>query len=215
MKKRKRHGFWRHIMQGILISAGLLLINYGFCVYQVYRYSQPKPLHHADAALILGAAAWDKHPSPVFRERINHALILYQQGMVDKLIFTGGTPKTGYMTEAAVGRRYAIKKGVDKNDIVYENQSRDTWQNLVNAQAIAANNDIDSLIIVSDPFHLARAAIMARDLGMNNIQISPTPTTRYNSLMSKLPFLTQESGSLMMYYWSHALTSIIKHKPAS
>lgn len=209
VNQRKRHIIWRHIIHGILISATLVLANYIFCVYQVYRYSQPKLLHHADAALVLGAAAWNKQPSPVFRERINHALFLYKQGTVNKLIFTGGTPRASFMTEAAVGRRYAIKHGVDKNDIVSENRSRDTWQNLVNGQIMANDNNIESLIIVSDPYHLARAAIMAHDLGLN-IQISPTPTTRYNSLMLKLPFLAQESALLMVYYWSRTLARTIK-----
>ena len=84
---------------------------------------------------------------------------------------------------------------------MYENQSRDTWQNLVNAQIEANNNDINSVIIVSDPYHLARAKIMANDLGIN-AQISPTPTTRYTATHSKLRFLAQESYLLMLYQWS-------------
>lgn len=217
MQTNRKKAVWWYLGKGLLISLGISLslaaINYGVSMYYVYHHSQARMLKHADAALVLGAAAWDKQPSPVFRERINHAIALYRQGMVDKLIFTGGTPKAGFMTEAAVGRRYAIKHGVDKEDIVYENQSRDTWQNLINARSIASNNNIDSLIIVSDPYHLARAMVMARDLGMK-VQISPTPTSRYNTTNAKLRFLAQESYLLLLYYWSHLFTQGIHYLQA-
>ena len=209
MSKYKWIGFWPFLIKGIIISCILIIINYIFCAFTVYQHSLPKPLHHADAAIILGAAAWDKHPSPVFRERINHALVLYKNNQVDKLIFTGGSPKADYMTEAAVGRRYAIKKGIDRADIIYENQSRDTWQNLVNAQTLAKDNNIDSFIIVSDPYHLARAATMAKDLGMK-IQISPTPSSRYHTKLSKFRFLAQESYLLMIYNWTYYFTHLIR-----
>lgn len=204
-----RTSFLRHFAIGFGASLLLVLGNLGVSMVTVYDYSRPKPLHQADAALVLGAAAWDKRPSPVFRERINHALYLYRTGVVKKLIFTGGTAKSGFMTEAAVGRRYALKKGVAAEDIVYENQSRDTYQNLVNGKAVADDNNIDSVIIVSDPYHMARAAFMAKDLGLD-AQTSPTPTTRYTATQTKLRFLAQESYSLMVYQWMHGLRQVIK-----
>lgn len=201
-----RLGFWyclRTVIAGCSLFVGA---NYAFSVATVYQHSHPQQvLTEADAAIVLGAAAWDKRPSPVFRERINHAINLYRAGIVKKILFTGGSPRAGFMTEAAVGRRYAIRNGVDANDIIYENHSRDTWQNLVNAKAIADDNDLNSFIIVSDPYHLARACFMARDLGLN-VQLSPTPTTRYTATQSKLRFIAQESYTLMVYQWVQHLS---------
>jgi uncharacterized SAM-binding protein YcdF (DUF218 family) len=195
-----RLGFW-YCLRSVIIAGALFIgTNYAISVAIVYQFSHPQVLSEADAAIVLGAAAWDKRPSPVFRERINHAIHLYRTGKVKKILFTGGSPKPGFMTEAAVGRRYAIRNGVDANDIIYENHSRDTWQNLVNAQIIAEDNDLNSFIIVSDPYHLARANFIARDLGLH-AQVSPTPTTRYTATQSKLRFLAQESYTLMMYQW--------------
>lgn len=206
MSVKKKLGFWRFLRTSLIICTLFACVNYILSLAIVFQLSQPKPLTQADAVVVLGAAAWDKRPSPVFRERINHALYLYRVGLVKKILFTGGTSKAGFMSEAAVGRRYAIKHCIDKTDIVYENQSRDTWQNLVNAQIEANNNDINSVIIVSDPYHLARAKIMANDLGLN-AQISPTPTTRYTATHSKLRFLAQESYLLMLYQWSQLFHS--------
>ena len=156
----------------------------------------------ADAAVVLGAAAWDKRPSPVFQERINHAIALYQSHRVEKLVFTGGTPKQGFMTEAQVGRRYAIKQGVPARDILFENTSRDTYQNLVNIKPLLREHDIQSVIIVSDPYHLARAAAIADDIGIN-AQTSGTPTSRYSESRNKNRFLMQESYALFLYYCNH------------
>lgn len=48
-----------------------------------------------------------------------------------------------------------------------------------------------SAIIVSDPLHMKRAMLMAKDCGIEAYS-SPTPTTRYRTLRSKLPFLARE-----------------------
>ena len=43
-----------------------------------------------DAGIVLGAASWNGKPSPVFKERINHAISLYKTEIL-KDYFTGGT----------------------------------------------------------------------------------------------------------------------------
>lgn len=193
---------WRYLLQGVALS--VLLVSAAFCatVWQVYQTGKqvlPEG-SHADAAVVLGAAAWDKRPSPVFRERINHAITLYQSRRVDKIAFTGGTPKKGFMTEAEVGRRYAIKQGIPARHIVLENTSRSTYENLRNIKPVLQAHDIRSIVIVSDPYHLARARAMAEDLGLN-AQVSATPTTLYGSGKKRDRFLTQESYALFLYYW--------------
>ncbi len=62
-------------------------------MYQVFTYSKLYKEPQSDAALVLGAAVWQGKPSPVFEERIKHAIKLYTQGKVHTLIFTGGKGK--------------------------------------------------------------------------------------------------------------------------
>ena len=127
---RSRNGLRYYLFRGIGLSILLVLGIFGEGAWQVYHTgAQPLPGHvRADAALVLGAAAWDKRPSPIFRERINHAITLYQSHRVEKIVFTGGTPKKGYMTEAEVGRRYALKQGIPAHNILFENTSRNTYE---------------------------------------------------------------------------------------
>ena len=153
----------------------------------------------ADAAVVLGAAAWGKNLSPVFRERINHGITLYRNNRVGKLIFTGGTPKAGYMTEAEVARRYARGHGVPNKDILLETTSRDTQQNLENTKALMYNNGLESVVIISDPYHLARAAAVADYVGLD-YQTEPTPTSRYSG-QNRAKFMASEVLSLMAFQW--------------
>lgn len=199
---RRQHRHWRgYLLRGIKISILLMTAFYAFCLYQVYQGGKMRlPEHcHGDVAVVLGAAAWDMRPSPVFLERINHAIALYQGGKVDYLAFTGGTPKVGFMTEAEVGRRYALRQGVPERAIVLENTSRDTYHNLANIEPVLKARGLDHIVVVSDPYHLARAKIMAEDLGIT-ADYSPTPTTRYSKTATKLKFLFQETHQLFAYY---------------
>lgn len=199
--KKNRKSLLRYFFFGIFASLLLPALLMGYCIYDVYRTGNAQPAdQRADAAVVLGAAAWGNNPSPVFRERINHAITLYQTDKVRKLVFTGGTPKKGYMTEAEVGRRYALKQGIPKNDILFENTSRDTFQNLQNIRKLLRDNDIDTVILVSDPYHLARARAMATDLGIA-AETSGTPTSRFTDEEKRRRFLIQESYALFGYRW--------------
>ena len=177
----------------------MLLVQAAWCTWLVYSYSTRTASRRADAAVVLGAAAWGKNPSPVFRERINHGITLYRNNRVGKLIFTGGTPKSGYMTEAEVARRYARGHGVPNKDILLETTSRDTQQNLENTKALMYNNGLESVVIISDPYHLARAAAVADYVGLD-YQTEPTPTSRYSG-QNRAKFMASEVLSLMAFQW--------------
>ncbi|WP_342345438.1 hypothetical protein [Snodgrassella alvi] len=94
MSSGTRLGFWyclRTVIAGCSLFVGA---NYAFSVATVYQLSHPQQVPtEADAAIVLGAAAWDKRPSPVFRERINHAINLYRAGIVKKFSLLEAAPE--------------------------------------------------------------------------------------------------------------------------
>ena len=203
----KQKSTLRYLRYGLLLSILSILALQAWCAWQVYQYAtQPTQLpKHADAAVVLGAAAWGDKPSPVFRERINHAIALYQSERVEKLILTGGTRKEGYPSEGEVARKFAIKQGIPSHDILYETRSKDTYQNLANTRLLIQKHKLHSVIIVSDPYHMARAIAIAQDLGIQATP-SPTPTSRYTeaSEQTRWKFFIQESYSLFIYRLLHA-----------
>lgn len=193
-----KHNISTWFLRGLVFSILLVTASTTYVAWSIYMYGQQSSNNTADAALILGAAAWGERPSPVFRERINHAIDLYRSKRVRMLIFTGGTPKDGYPTEAAVGRRYAIDNGVTSQDILIEDQSRTTYDNLQKASKEANPIGVNSYLIVSDPLHMRRAMLMANDLNLTAYP-SPTQSSRYQSWWAQMRFLLQETSNYIGY----------------
>lgn len=191
----------RLVLLKTLLSLALgVLLMFACLVGYVWYCAQERPVTPAPAVIVLGAAAWGNKPSPVFKERIRHAVYLYQTQKTQKLVFTGGALRDGIPSEGEVGARWAIRLGVAPQDTAYETTSRDTWHNLKNATALLQQEHIDSVILVSDYFHLARAGIMARDLGLQ-VQLSPTPSSKFNhfSTREKLKLYIKESYFIVGY----------------
>jgi len=146
----------------------------------------------ADVIIVLGAAAYDAKPSPVFEERIRHGLDLYRAGYAPVLLFTGGFGGTGARySESQVARRYALRHGIPENAMLIETVSRTTRQNLLQARELMQANGMRRAIIVSDPLHMARALRLCRELGIDALA-SSTPSTRFRSFHTSWRFLLQE-----------------------
>lgn len=150
---------------------------------------------------MLGAAAYGNKPSPVFEERINHALELHRSGTVKFLLFTGGRVAKADKSESAVARSFAMAAGVPADAILTEEVSRTTGQNLQEAKRVMGLHGLRTAVIVSDPLHLKRAASMAEDLDIEAVT-SPTPTSRYRSFGAKAGFLAREVFFLHGYWFT-------------
>lgn len=183
----------------IVLAVACLVV---YSAISILTQATKNELEQTDAAIVLGAAVWDDEPSPVFQERIHHAIWLYNNGYVDKLIFTGGRSEGDRYAESEVGRQVAIDNGIPSAHIYLEQKSTITEENLAYAQEIAEQNEITHFTLVSDPLHMARSARMAEDLGME-VYASPTQTSAYETLGSQIPFFTRE----LFYYVGYIIVA--------
>jgi uncharacterized SAM-binding protein YcdF (DUF218 family) len=186
------------IKKVLLMLVVALVLAVSVIALQIYTYAGNVSNERADAAIVLGAALWGKDLSPVFRERVNHAIQLYRSRKVRKLIFTGGQGNKNEPTESAAARRYAVEYGVPIEDILIEESSHNTYENLFYAKQLADAHGLKKVLIVSDPLHMKRAVVMAKDLGLEAYP-SPTATTRYQSTGSQLELLMHETYYYMGY----------------
>jgi uncharacterized SAM-binding protein YcdF (DUF218 family) len=173
-----------------------------FSMGQILIYSRFRDNKPANAAIILGAAVYRGRPSPVFQERINHAVALYQSGQVQALIFTGGIGYGDQLAEGQVGKRTAQALGVPPEAVFMETVSTSTQMNLQEAAKIVTAQKWERVLIVSDPYHMFRSVQIATDLGMD-AHPSPTPSSRYRSFRTRLRFLIQETISYFIYSVEH------------
>ncbi|WP_420631737.1 YdcF family protein [Candidatus Leptofilum sp.] len=177
-----------------------LIILFGwYAAMTVFLFSLRDETRSADAAIVLGAAVVRDRPSAVFRERINHAIQLYQDGTVEKLIFTGGVGNRDELAEGEVGRNYAIARGVKPADILVETASTSTFENLQNAQLVAQQNGLETFLIVSTPNHMRRALAVADSLNMEAYS-SPTRSIRWINNATRTFSYVREVVAFSVYF---------------
>ncbi len=191
----------KKIAKAALLIFCVILLVAGLFAARIYTYRNATSDGPADAAIVLGAAVWGQQVSPVFKERINHGVELYRNGKVRKLIFTGGFGNSGEPSESSAARQYALQGGVPAHDILIEEKSHTTYENIVYAKRLADTHGIKKVLIVSDPLHMMRAVSMAADMGLE-VEPSPTPSTRYQGVKSQAGLLAHET-----YYYIGYLLS--------
>ncbi|MEM8863434.1 MAG: YdcF family protein [Chloroflexota bacterium] len=167
-------------------------------MWRIVNFAEQDQTQQADAAIVLGAGVFRGRPSPVLRSRIDHAVQLYEAGTVDRIVFTGGIGRNGTLSEAEVSANYAIARGVDPNDVLLEDKSTSTIENLRFAQEIGEAAGLNDYLIVSTPYHMLRATWIARDIEMTAAS-SPTRTIRWRSDRTRQAALVQETISTFIY----------------
>jgi uncharacterized SAM-binding protein YcdF (DUF218 family) len=187
---------WSFRITGLVVGHIVLIAAWLLADIWLYGYqSDPAP---ADAALVLGAAVSNDHPTPVFEERIRHAVDLYNAGQVKVLVMSGGRDPHDKLSEAVAARDWAVAQGVPASAILLEDQSRTTLQNMRFTRQLLSAHNIGRVLVVSDPLHMKRAVDMARDNGLDAYP-SPTPTSRYRSLGTQVPMLINEAWFYLLY----------------
>ena len=170
----------------------------GFTWWQIVRFPSETGAQ-AEVAIVLGAATWNGNPSPVFRERLRHAIHLYHTGRVHTLLFTGGTGPGEPTSEAAAGRALALAHGVPAEAILIEDRSTRTRDSLANARDIMAREQLQSALLVSDPLHLKRTTVIAQALGMT-VAPSATTTSAFRSPKARRDQAYSETKWLMFFH---------------
>ena len=158
----------------------VVLIAWVVSMVMVERAGRRDEAQEADAIVVLGAAQYVGRPSPVLRARVDHAVSLWKRGLAPTLILTGGTGVGDTTSEAAVARKYAMSRGVPDRAIVVEIKGRTTSESMRAVARIMDDREQNSVILVSDPFHMLRLSILARRFGLEPYT-SPTRTSPITS----------------------------------
>ena len=106
-------------------------------------------------------------------ERITESINLMRRFPNAKIIYSGGThglsktkPK---LTGIDVAKMFYTRMGVDINQIIFEDKSRNTYENLVFSKKFIDNKDNEKWLLVTSAFHMKRAMSVAEKLKLNFI----------------------------------------------
>jgi uncharacterized SAM-binding protein YcdF (DUF218 family) len=108
--------------------------------------------------------------------RLDHVLTLWQEGFSPLVITTGGNQPGDRFTEAEASANYLIGAAVPAESIVQENTGSTTRESLIEVSNIMKSRGLQSILIVTDPYHSLRSRLIAQDLGLV-AYVSPTRTS--------------------------------------
>ena len=155
------------------LAIGILLFTYILILGWVFHVSRIDERGTADAIVVLGAAQYNGRPSPVLRARLDHALDLYQAGLAPAIVVTGGIGSGDRVSEATVGHRYLRSHNVPDSAIVVRPDGRTTFESMQSVREWMHDRELTRMLLVSDPFHMARLRLEARRTGL---QVLTSPT---------------------------------------
>jgi vancomycin permeability regulator SanA len=123
----------------------------------------------ADVAVVLGNMVHpDGRPSLPLKARLDTGISLYRDGTVKRLIMSGGRGREGF-EEADVMADYAIAHGVPERAVVVDRGGIDTWHTARFTAAYMQRENLQSVIAVSQYFHIARCKLALRRFGLRQI----------------------------------------------
>jgi uncharacterized SAM-binding protein YcdF (DUF218 family) len=180
----------------LLAAVGFVSLNVLRVSREIQQESRVDEAQPADAIIVLGAAEYRGHPSPVLEARLNHALILYLKGLAPRVITTGGAGGDPVFTEGSVGRAYLTRHGVPAEAIVVEREGESTAQSVAAVAEIMRRMNLRSAIVVSDGYHIFRVKKMLESSGLK-VYGSPRPSNSPGEWQARWQDVRQAIGYLL------------------
>jgi uncharacterized SAM-binding protein YcdF (DUF218 family) len=175
----RARGIVRRILRGIMTLVLLACFAWFWWLFiEIRETSYTIQSLPADAIAVFGAAEYNGRPSPVLNARLQHALDLYQRGLAPLLIPLGGGAGSQYnpqLSEGAVGRDFFLAHGVPDRRIIAETTSSNTEESVQRLAAIARENHLRTILVVSDDTHMFRIQQLCKTYGLH-VLLSPRET---------------------------------------
>jgi len=166
---------WRLVRRVLAGLIAVLAVYYLANLWLVFRAGNSDQARPVDAIVVLGAAQYDGQPSPQLAARLDHVVQLWDGGVAPLVVTTGGNRPGDRFTEAQASAAYLEERGVPADAIVQVGGST-SYDSLVEACDELRGRDLDSVLLVSDPYHALRIRLISQELGLT-AYVSPTQTS--------------------------------------
>jgi uncharacterized SAM-binding protein YcdF (DUF218 family) len=217
-----RNAKWKKIVGVTTILIGILFTN-----PYLYRTAnlawQPMPVDLPtnktyEAGILLGGlAGYDKNERGYFgdnADRFIQTTNLYHQGIIKKIIVTGGTGSQQQKepAEAIYLHTQLLSNGIKEQDIIVESRSRNTYENAVYTKQIIDSMQLPApFVLITSAQHMKRSISVFNKAGFQSIpypcdyKTVPQDWTIDNSLVPQIrllndwSFLIKEIVGLYVY----------------
>lgn len=181
-------------------------ITYAFFIFYFYYMASIGnfinfPNQNLDYLVVLGAGLNGEEVTPLLANRIKRAIKEWEKrDRKPKIIMSGGQGPDEVIAEGEAMKAYAIKMGVPEESVIVENKSTTTRENLEFSYALMEGS-APRFAIVTNYYHVFRALILARQLGISCIGYGAN-TKFYYSLNAYIrEYIGYWSVSLHQHKW--------------
>ena len=176
---------------GVLFFVGL----FAAVLHGSYDHIQGEP----QVVVVLGCRVMpDSAPSILLQDRLDTALDYWEEHQDVTFVVSGGQGSNEPVSEAQCMADYLQEKGVPAAQILLEDQSSNTMENLIFTRELLADEGIDveetDVLVASNGFHLTRVRMLAERFGYGEVSTLAAPTTH---LPSRLQMYIREPLALV------------------
>lgn len=198
----------------VLLAIPAFILSYFFLSFWNFLsisfiYQLNRPHLNQDYIIVLGAGLLaGERVSPLLAKRIDRAIAFYEHQqqktqIAPILLMSGGKGSDEKISEAEAMKNYALTKGIPANAILTETHSTNTLENMRFSKEIIEKEQSVGYhaIFVSNNYHIFRAGIYARQVGLRADGIGAKTASYY------LPnaFLREFVAVLLMKKWLHLI----------
>lgn len=155
------------------------------------KYPHNPKLEHVDGIIVLGGAEdairsdlWKQPVVGNAAERFFASIYLARRFPEAKLIYTSGSSSMveQRLKGADAAKQLYSQQGLDISKIIFERDSRNTWENAILSQKLAKPKQGETWVLITTGWHMVRSAGIFRKIGWN---VTPYPVdfvSRYDKL---------------------------------
>ena len=155
------------------------VLCYFYCLTLATLYcnimaAKHKPNFDKDYVIILGSKIRkDGTLTPILQARVDKAIEFAKEQKEKsnkKIVFvpSGGKGEDEIISEAEAMKNYLIEKGISSKDIIVEDKSKNTYQNLkFSKQKIDEDNKDGKIIFSTTNYHVFRSGVIANNEGID------------------------------------------------
>lgn len=172
-----------------------LIFGFVFCQIQILYVANNITPEKADAILILGHALdSNSEPDEFLEERLIKGLEVYEKGLSNLIIVSGKQGPTDDKPVAEAMKIWLMDRGIKSENIIVEDNAGNTYENFKFSKQL--NNDIDSIIVVTNDFHMYRSLLIGKEFYS---EVSGAPAHLSWSSRKLINYI-KEPFSIIKYY---------------
>lgn len=181
----KRKPLWLKVLLGLVLAGVLAFCAlFGAVLYGSYDHVQGDP----QVMVILGCQVKPWGPSVLLQDRLDKALDYLEDHPDLTIVVSGGQGPDEPVSEAQCMYDYLTEHGVDGAQILLEDQSHNTVENLRYTMDLLAEAGYDTtadMVVVSNGFHLTRVRMLWSRVcgGDYNLSTLAAPSSHVPSLL--------------------------------